>query len=843
MSDLPVRLPIHEVEAQLLTALETSGAAVLTAPTGSGKTTQVPQMLLRGGVAGRILVLQPRRLAARVVAQRVADELGCRVGDLVGYQTRHDRQVTAATRILFLTEGLFLRQLQANPTLDGVGAVLLDEFHERSLAADLALGLCRRLRAGCRPDLRLVVMSATLEADVVADFLSCPAVRAEGRIHDVDISYDDAHGEAPVWERASRALRRWLDEGGAGDALLFLPGTYEIRRTVEACRRRLRPQDGPIVVLPLHGNLSPNEQDRAVRGGGGERRVVVSTNVAETSITIDGIRCVIDSGLARVHRYDPVRAVNALLVERISQASAQQRSGRAGRTATGSCVRLWPRAEADQRPERDTPEVHRVDLAEGVLQIRAFGLEAADFPWLDPPAAARLQRAHDLLRDLGAIDNSGALTDDGQAMVDIPAHPRLARMLLEGARRGVGERAAVWAALVAERDLCTRPLAALFRTPTDNDWPSDLGVRERAFEAARSTDFDAGRCAQLGVHATACRQVHRAARQYGAIVNRLVGNRKQAPPADADAELARCVLTGYADHVALRRSLDNRTCEMEGRRRVLLDRDTVVGDASVLVPVAAREVEAPRSEGGGVHTVISLATIVEPAWLGELFPHRVEQRVELEWDEQEEAVVEVEALHFGALALQPVRRLPGDRVAAAQILTSRLVEGALHFENWSGDGWLARVRCVAEWFPERGLLSYDSDDLAVVYSEIVGDATRWSSIRRAPVLDHLRQAMSWPDQQFVEQMAPERVRLPSGHGMKITYTPGEPPRGRARIQDFYGLAQTPRVGGGRICVLLEILAPNFRPAQVTDDLPGFWERTYPELRKELKRRYPKHEWR
>ncbi|SVC72220.1 uncharacterized protein METZ01_LOCUS325074, partial [marine metagenome] len=300
-----------------------------------------------------------------------------------------------------------------------------------------------------------------------------------------------------------------------------------------------------------------------------------------------------------------------------------------------------------------------------------------------------------------------------------------------------------------------------------------VGVRERAFDAARRARFDAGRCAELGLHPGACRDVDRAARQYARIIERF-HNPVRPPSSTADAELARSVLVGYADHVALRRGVDNRTCEMERRRRVVLDRDTAVGDSQVLVAVEAREVEAPRAAGGGVHTVISLATAVDPEWIVELFPDRVESRVQLVWDEQEAAVVEVEALHFGALALQSVQRVPRDRASAAQILTARVVAGQLRFDSWSAaaDAWLARSRCVAEWFAHRRLLTYDSDDLAVVYGEIVGDATRWSAARRAPVLDHLRNAMSWSDQQFVEQNAPERIRLPSGHGMKIAYTLG-----------------------------------------------------------------------
>lgn len=829
-------LPVRGVEADLSAALADPGAVVLTAPTGSGKTTQVPPMLLRAGIEGQILVLQPRRLAARMVATRVAEEAGDPLGGLVGYHTRHDRRAGRNTRILFLTEGLFLRRLLADPQLSGVGAVVLDEFHERSLDADLSLALCRRLRGSTRPDLRLVVMSATLDAETLAARIDARSLRAEGRAFDVSVDYLDG-GDAPVWDRCAAALRRWLDGGGEGDVLIFLPGTYEIRRTVETCRRVLRDEDGPAAVLPLHGSLPPAEQDRAVRPGM-ERRIIVSTNVAETSITIDGIRCVIDSGLARVHRYDPARGVNALLVERISQSSAQQRTGRAGRTAPGDCLRLWPRS--DVRPPRDVPEIERVDLSETLLQLAAFGLTPDEVPWIDAPPTERIELARRLLQDLGAVDGRGALTEDGRGMVDIPAHPRQARLLLEGVRRGVGARATVWAALIAERDICRRPLATLFSRPSDDATPSDLLVRERAFGQARRADFDERRCADLGLSASACRDVERAARQFERLLPEARPGRRAG-----DEALARSLLAGYGDHVARRRRVDDRTLEMEGRRRVVLHADTVVGEASLLVVVDTSEREAPRADGGGVHTVASLATAIDPSWIAELFPQRLERRIEHAWDDEQEAVVETEALWFGALPLNPVQRPPTDRSAAARLVADRVLDGQLRLDGWNDavDTWIARCRCVAEWFPERRLLRYDEDDLAVIVHEIVGEATRAAALRRAPVMDHVRQAMSWADQQFVEEMAPEKLRLPGGHGMRIGYTPGEPPRGRARIQDFYGLTETPRVAGGRVPLLLEILAPNFRPAQVTDDLAGFWERTYPELRKELSRRYPKHEWR
>jgi ATP-dependent helicase HrpB len=869
MGETPA-LPIHEISDQIVSQLTTHGALVLSAPTGSGKTTQVPQILLHSGLGdcglgdsnlagsdladkGQILVLQPRRLAARLVATRVAAELGEPLGQTVGYQTRHEGSHSPETRILFLTEGLFLRRLMSEPQLPGVAAVILDEFHERSLASDLTLGLCRRLRATERPDLRLVVMSATLDMQTIGTWLACPCLSAQGRMYPVDIDYAAGASDAPVWERAAAALRQWLDGGGQGDVLVFMSGTYEIRRSVEAIRARLTPNDGTVDVLPLYGGLRPAQQDQAVAPGD-HRKVIVSTNVAQTSITIDGIVCVIDAGLARVARYDPARGVNALLVENISLASADQRAGRAGRTAPGSCLRLWPRAEAHARAAHDTPEVQRVDLAEAVLQLAALGVrDATEFAWLDPPPAERLAQAVTVLQSLDALDTHGRLTPRGRDMSRLSAHPRLARLLCEAAHRGVGERAAIWAALISERDICQRPLAPRYRQPPEHGWPSDLLVRETALEAARSARFDPRRCSELGLHAGTCREVDRASRQLERQIRSLDPNpgsksrdrRPRPSSGKADEQLARCLLIAYADHIARRRGTDSRACEMDGRRRVLLDRDSAIGDAPLLVAVDLREVEASRADGGGVHTVASLATAIQPQWITETLPDRVTTDQELGWDEQERAVYVTEGQRLGGLWLQPRRRRADDGTAAAQLIIDRVLAGELQFERWDAavDAWLSRARCVAEWFPERGLVSYDDEDLGVVFAEIVGRASRWGAVRQAPVLDHVRQAMSWADQQFVEKMAPERLKLPTGFGMQIHYTPGEPPRGRAKIQDLYDVTRTPTVGGGRIKLLLEILAPNFRPAQVTDDLPGFWERTYPEVKKELKRRYPKHEWR
>lgn len=848
-SDLAViELPVYDIEAELLAAHADPGAWVLSAPTGSGKTTQVPQMLLRAGAEGRIIVLQPRRLAARLVASRIADELGTDLGATVGFQTRHERQWCEATRILFLTEGLFLRWLQVDPRLDGIGTVLLDEFHERSLHADISLGLCRRLRETTRPDLRLGVMSATLDPAAVSAYLEAPVLRAEGRVYPVDIDYEPGETQAPVWERAADAARRWLDGAADGNALVFMPGAFEIRRTLDACRRRLLPSDGPVEVLPLYGSLSAEDQRRAVAPAE-NRKIIVATNVAETSITIEGVRCVIDAGLARVHRFDPNRGVNTLLIERISLASAEQRAGRAGRTAPGVCLRLWSRSEAHARPSRDTPEVARVDLSEAVLTLTQMGVnDPGDFPWIESPPLKRLQMATQLLRRLDAVDLNGALTPLGQQLARFPAHPRIGRLLLEGHGVGVTQRVALWAALIAERDICARPVQSRYSQPPARGLVSDLVMRERALLEARRLRFDSRRCGELGIHANACRDVDRAAHQYERLLRQCgeAGKRR----GDDDEALLRALALAYPDHVAARRQVDQLPgdrllCEMPGRRRVALDRTSVAVEADFLIAIETRETEAPRREGGGVHTVLSLATAVSAAqleaWLGE---HVVLER-ELQWNAETRAVEEVVSHSLLGLALRRSIGHPRDRAAAAAMIVERIRAGDLSLDHWDEgvENWLARARCVAAWYPERNLLVYDEEDLEVIMREIVGDDVRFGPVRKRRCLDYVRNAMSWNDQQLIERLAPEKLTLVSGHGMRISYTPGEPPRGRARIQDFYGMSQTPRVGGGRVSVLLEILAPNFRPAQVTDDLAGFWERTYPELKKELKRRYPKHEWR
>ena len=828
MSEIePAELPIHRHREALCRHLAQGNRLVLTAPTGSGKTTQVPQFLL-DQFPGQVLVLQPRRLACRLVAQRVAGERGEKVGDQVGYQTRYERCLSPATRLRFITEGLFIRLLQSNPDLAGVDAVVLDEFHERSLEADLALGLVKSLQDSRRPGLRLVVMSATLDPGPVAAYLDGPALDIEGRAFPVDIDYLSAEG-AP-WDQAVQGLRQLLARGLEGDVLVFMPGAYEIRRTLESGRRALAGHAAPVDFHPLHASLPPAQQDRALGPGPGTK-VIVSTNVAETSLTIPGVRHVIDSGLARILRHDPRRGIDALRTEPISQAAAQQRAGRAGRTAPGTCLRLWSATQHGNRPAHTAPEISRVDLAGPILYLHCLPhLAPANFPWLQAPTDQALERATELLRQLGALDGSAKPTELGRQLARFPMHPRLACMLVQASRRGCLQRALVWAALIGERDIFSHPSAR----PDRGD--SDLVVRERAWDQARARGFAAGPGLDLG----ACRRVDQTVRLYSDICRRLQLNLKDQGRTE---DLFKCLLVAFFDRVALRLDGQSQACRMATLRRVSLEANSLVRRPGPLVALDIREVDERGRDA--VKTVLALASPIETAWLEEVHPHRLDLVCTTEWDGGERAVAQFDELVYDGLSLS---RTPVEKVepaAAEALLVQQIRQGSITLDQWDDqvEQWLARTRCVAAWYPERGLLAYDEEDLEVILYELVAGATRYSHLRRRPCLAAVQNALSWKDQQFVERMAPTRLSLPSGHGMKITYREDGPPRGRAKIQDLYGLAHTPQVGGGRQNLLLEILAPNFRPVQITEDLANFWRRTYPDVKKELKRRYPKHQWR
>jgi ATP-dependent helicase HrpB len=835
-------LPINAFAQEIIQRISRDRTLVLVAETGSGKTTQVPQILLKSGIAGegRIVVLQPRRLAARAVARRVAFEMGVREGGLVGYRTRYERVESAETKILFMTDGLFVRLAQGTQDLKGISVVVLDEFHERGISTDLAAGMVRRLQSQRRPDLRVAIMSATLDAARLGVVFGVEPLSVPGRMHPVDIRFlGDIRANEDVIDRAVNAI---VDAAGnlQGDGLVFMPGRNEIQRTIEALRSRL--PSGAFEVMALHGGQSPEEQDRALNPSD-RRKIVVATNVAETSLTIPGIRFVVDSGLARVHRFDPLRDLNALKLEPISQASARQRAGRAGRTAPGVCLRLWSEATQNRRAEFDAPEVHRIDLSEALLGLSVVGEnDPLKFPWIDSPDSSALDRALRVLVGCGAMDTQGRLTLNGRAMAQIPAHPRLARALLEGARRGCAQRAGLWAAFLSERDPFDRENSESMRRHLEtDDRPSDVIARERIFLA-----WHGGKANRMSIDSDAAREVARAADHLSSAALRAAGDLTQGSRGaqagnSSDEAIAESFMLGFPDRIAWRLDRHRPHASMAQRRKVSIDKRSLHEGAG---PLLAFEV---RQSGGGdtTETTLSMTVALERAWLESTLPHRFANRVEERWEASSQSVEEIEEQLFDDTVIERTVRPSRSLAVASEIIAVRMMEDGLRPDEWEEQivPWIARTRWVASTFPQRDLLTYSDDDLRILFAEIAAGASRWSQVRGRSCLATVLSALSYEDQTFVQQMAPADILLPSGYNMKLIYENGQPPRGSAKIQDFYGLDQTPSVAGGRIAVRLEILGPNRRPLQTTADLAGFWRVLYPEIRNELRRRYPRHEWR
>lgn len=835
-------LPINAFAQEIIQRISRDRTLVLVAETGSGKTTQVPQILLKSGIAGegRIVVLQPRRLAARAVARRVAFEMGVREGGLVGYRTRYERVESAETKILFMTDGLFVRLAQGTQDLKGISVVVLDEFHERGISTDLAAGMVRRLQSQRRPDLRVAIMSATLDAARLGEVFGVEPLSVPGRMHPVDIRFlGDIRANEDVIDRAVNAI---VDAAGnlQGDGLVFMPGRNQIQRTIEALRSRL--PSGAFDVMALHGGQSPEEQDRALNPSD-RRKIVVATNVAETSLTIPGIRFVVDSGLARVHRFDPLRDLNALKLEPISQASARQRAGRAGRTAPGVCLRLWSEATQNRRAEFDAPEVHRIDLSEALLGLSVVGEnDPLKFPWIDSPDSSALDRALRVLVGCGAMDTQGRLTLNGRAMAQIPAHPRLARALLEGARRGCAQRAGLWAAFLSERDPFDRENSESMRRHLEtDDRPSDVIARERIFLA-----WHGGKANRMSIDSDAAREVARAADHLSSAALRAAGDLTQGSRGaqagnSSDEAIAESFMLGFPDRIAWRLDRHRPHASMAQRRKVSIDKRSLHEGAG---PLLAFEV---RQSGGGdtTETTLSMTVALERAWLESTLPHRFANRVEERWEASSQSVEEIEEQLFDDTVIERTVRPSRNLAVASEIIAVRMMEDGLRPDEWEEQivPWIARTRWVASTFPQRDMLTYSDDDLRILFAEIAAGASRWSQVRGRSCLATVLSALSYEDQTFVQQMAPADIRLPSGYKMKLIYENGQPPRGSAKIQDFYGLDQTPSVAGGRIAVRLEILGPNRRPLQTTADLAGFWRVLYPEIRNELRRRYPRHEWR
>ncbi|MFT3870337.1 MAG: ATP-dependent helicase HrpB [Nibricoccus sp.] len=861
----PRELPIYEIENAVVSHLRAQGRLIVQAPTGSGKSTQIPQMLYRHGLLGErgeVVVLQPRRLATRMLAKRVAEEMSVPLGDVVGYQIRLEARVSERTRIRFVTEGILLRQMSFDASLRGVSALVFDEFHERHLYGDISLARAIQIQQTTRPDLKIIVMSATLDAGVLKEYLApCEVLKSEGRTFPVRIEYlaKTANFEQePVWDVAARECVR-VAEATSGDFLVFMPGAYEISRTVQALQgdRGLR----DFVIFPLHGELPPDQQDRAVARYE-TRKIIVSTNVAETSLTIDGVTAVIDGGLARVARYDANRGINTLLIEKISVASADQRAGRAGRTAPGICVRLWTEREHAQRPLQELPEVRRLDLAEVVLTLKASGIDdVAGFPWLEKPEPKALERAEMLLEDLGAVAfekrNKGQgpsaketaalsrITEVGRKMLRFPVHPRYARMLLEADARGCVRPVAMMAALTQGRNFLLRGVPREVEDARENvlgeEHESDFFLLMRAWRYADQNRYALDACRRLGIHAQGARQVGPLFEQFLEIAEK---EKLDVSERRVDGEAVRkCVLAGFSDHLAKRLDAGTLRCELVHKRKGLLARESAIGKTPLLVAAEVSEVEG---RGGEVNVLLSLATAIQEPWLKELFPDDYFEATGVVYDEQAKRVIARRERRFRDLVLESkasAENVPYDE--AARLLTAQVMAGNLKLEAWdeSVEQWIVRVNRLAEWFPELEVNPLTDADRATLIEQICYGELGYKDIRDKPVMPILRDWLTAEQLAVLDDYLPERLTMANGRRSRLTYAKEGPPILSARIQELYGVEGKFTLGHGRVTVKIEVLAPNQRPIQVTDDLTNFWRDQYPKIKTELSRRYPRHEWR
>jgi ATP-dependent helicase HrpB len=764
-------LPVDVILPEIIESLRRFPNLVIEAPPGAGKTTRVPPALLKS-VAGEVVVLEPRRIAARLSARRAAWEMDEPVGQTVGYQVRFEEAISARTRVRFVTEGVLTRRLISDPALKGVSAVVLDEFHERHLESDLALALLKRLQK-MRPDLRIVVMSATLDTGHVAQYLDgCPIVRSEGRQFELTVRHLP-YSPKTLETQVSEALELLLQEEPSGDVLAFLPGAAEIRRAMRETQGIAR--RAGLLVLPLYGDLTSAEQDRAIMPAA-QRKVILATNVAESSITVDGVTAVIDSGLARVATYSQWTGLPTLQVARVSQASAKQRAGRAGRTGPGRVLRLYAMEDYLRRPEHDLPEIQRSDLSQLVLTLRAMRIgHTEEIEWLDAPPAAAIDTAQSLL------DRLGATAEQAQQLARYPLHPRLSRIVTAAMERGVGEDGCMAAALLGS------------------------GARSEKNDLLAAIDTQ---------------------QDYRTLQQRDQLRRIARPPRQTehnDDALLMSVLAGFPDRVGRRRTGNQVLLSAGGSAEV--------GGASLEYEfMAAVDAEDRKDKP---LPLVRMTARIEPEWLIELFPDHVLERSTVEWNRSAERVETVSALLYDELIIQESRGAAPDPEAAARLLAQKALE--------AGVERFLDQELLNEFVARTEFAGFDLPDLPRAFEDLCLGLRSFTELKNAAanLIPMLERTMMT---QRLDEFAPARIRLPNGRQTKVHYDPGKPPWIASRLQDFFGMRETPRIGREQTPIVVHLLAPNQRAVQTTSDLAGFWERLYPQVRRELMRRYPRHSW-
>ncbi|MCI0334419.1 MAG: ATP-dependent helicase HrpB [Planctomycetes bacterium] len=849
MNDRPNdSLPVASVLSDVVAASR-AGAVVVTAPPGSGKTTLVPAAVLDDLPSGRkVVLIQPRRLAARAVARRIAQLRGGHVGGEIGYQVRFDKCVSDGTRLVVVTTGILLRRLLDDVALEDVGAVVIDEFHERTIEMDLVLGMLVRIRQTVRPDLRVVVMSATLSAEPVAKLLGdCPVIHAEGRPFPVQVRYQRRGTKQTLQDLVAKHMPAALRET-PGHVLVFLPGVGEILR----CQDAIAPLAERLghALLPLFGDLPADQQDRVLNDIG-QRKIILATNVAETSLTIEGVTAVIDSGQARQMRVAPSTGLPRLELVPISKASADQRAGRAGRTAPGICWRMWDESSHKARPATETPEVLRSDLAEPLLQLLALG-ERDDFPWLDPPPPTAVENACRLLTLLGAIDSRKQITPLGNELARLPAHPRLGRLLLAGAGRGVLRETSIAAALLAERD----PFRA---QQFDRRGPREYGtVRSRSDVVDRVfalQAFHAGASnpdPNLELHPGAARNVLRAAEQ----LYRMADFPRAERAGNPEIALMQALLEAFPDRLARLRAGTQDRALLVGGRGIRIDSGSRVRGEPLFLAI-------DLNDAGG-EARARLVSAIDRSWLStqtlstreELFFNptkgQVEARLRTYWSDLMLEETPIAITQWASLSETRIRvRRSGrdhwrtDTTAAAELLAQHArhqLDRVLPSSDSPAGKFLARIRWLTGAMPDLRLPSLDDNDLAEMLPELCYGLRSLDELRAADWLSFLQGKVGYDRLMELDRLAPAEIEVPSGNRHAIVYDAGKAPMLAVRIQELFGLQKSPSICGGRVPLLLHLLGPNYRPQQVTNDLPSFWQNAYPEVKKELRRRYPKHAW-
>jgi ATP-dependent helicase HrpB len=819
------RLPIEDVLPQLRQVLAQYSNALLTAPPGAGKTTRVPLALLdEPWLAGhKLLLLEPRRLAAKAAAHRMAGMLGESVGGAVGYRMRLDTNVGYKTRIEVVTEGVLTRLLVKNPELEEYGAILFDEFHERSLQADAGLALALETQRLVRPGLRLLVMSATLNCGPVSDLLGgAPVIACEGRLFAVDTHYLDRPLTGSIEAAVVQCIRRALSRD-SGSLLVFLPGMAEIRRVERALLAAALGTD--VVIAPLHGDLPQAAQDRAIAPAmPGKRKVVLATSIAETSVTIDGIRVVIDAGQLRAPRFDARSGLTRLETTKVTQDSADQRRGRAGRLEPGTCYRLWTEPEHQTLAARRSPEILDADLCSLLLDLAQWGVsDPSELSWLTPPPSGTVAQARELLTRLGAFDATGRLTPHGRQMADLPLHPRLAHMLLRSVPLDCARVACELAALLSERDV----LRTAVGRQADVRLRLDLLYERRAPAGGESADRHA------------IERITRTARHWEQQLQRIVGIRLIKKGGDLD-QVGRLLSIAYPDRIAQRqKSSEARYLLSNGRGALFAEPDPLAAEPYLVIP----ELDAGRQWAR-----IDLAAPVSQADIEELYAGDVQESEAVAWDEQAGAVRAARQRRFWALVLTDDALSDPDPSLIAAALMEGVRKAGLQTLAWTPElqDWRMRVRFLRRLEGKDSLWPDLSDEYLVeTLEEWLGPSvlgmTTLERVQRMDLGRSLRALLTREQHHALDRLAPTHVVVPSGSHIRVNYAEDIPVLA-VRLQEMFGCKDTPRIVNGTVPVMLHVLSPAKRPVQVTRDLASFWANAYPEVRKELRGRYPKHHW-